>query len=201
MIRIPNAGFHRVSDQIVNKNFYIRTAIDEFSVDHPHEAGKIIGPTKREYVISRAAVAVLVYCPSERHLIMSRQFRMPVMFDTNDPEQAWIYEIFAGVVSDGESHWETAIREAEEEGGIKLSPENLVRVAELYPTPGMSSEKWSVYTCALTRTVPIVRNGGLASEAEAIVSEWISYDAASKLMTEQKIRDAKTYIALKSIGL
>lgn len=201
MIHLPRLGFYPVAEHQRFKQFYIRTAIDEFKLDHPHYEGQSIGPAKREYVVSRPAVAILVYCPSERKLLMSRQFRMPVMFDTGDVEKAWIYEIVAGVVGSGEDPRQTAVREAEEEAGIKLPEQNVHRVIELYPTPGMSSEKWTVFTCALPQVVPVVRNGGLAHEAEAIVSEWITYEEAAQLLAQEKIRDAKTYIALKSIGL
>lgn len=201
MIDIPRLGFNRVIGQRRFQNFYIRTAIDEFALAHPHDEGRTIGPAKREYVTSKSAIALLVYCPSAEQLLMSRQFRMPVMFDTGDVEKSWIYEVIAGVIDNNDSPWDTAVREAQEEAGIAIDSISLVRVAELYLSPGMTSEKMNIFTCAVGSLVPVARNGGLEHEAEAIVSEWISYEAAKKLLAEEKIKDAKTFIALKSIGL
>jgi len=210
LINILHAGYRQVEKAKTSKNFYLTTVVDEFAILHPHEENKEIGPAKREFVKSRAAACVLIYCPSERKVLMSRQFRVPVFHDlSKDPRHnedniadlAWIYEIVAGVVEDGESGSETVVREAEEEVGIFVDPNNLNCIGKFYPSPGMTSEHWSVYTYEMDKTLAVMRNGGLPTEAEAIVSEWITYEQVKELLNQGRIIDAKTYIALKSIGM
>lgn len=200
MINIPNTRCDRIAEPISSKGFYLKTVLEEFQIAHPHDEGKIIGPAKREFMKSRKAVAIMVHCSGEDRILMSRQFRMPVFNDTGSAEGAWIYEIIAGVVDDGEQSVETAIREAKEEAGIELKRSDIYYVGSFYTSPGISTEKIDIFTCDIEKVVPIDRNGGLAGEAEAIVSEWLSYEDVRTLMRRGQIMDAKTWIAISEIG-
>lgn len=194
-------GHKRINPPAFSKNRYLRLCVEEFSVKHP-QTGKMIGPAMREFFVSRPAIAVLVYCPSKRKLLMSRQFRAPVMFDTKDNiEAAWIYEVIAGVIDGDSGAWYTAIKEAEEEAGVILDPEALHLVGDFYSSPGISSEHIAVFTCPVKDTVPENPSGGLEYESEAIVSEWIDYEQAQQLLSAGQIVDFKTYVALKSLDL
>lgn len=153
----------------------------------------------REFIICRDAVAVIVYCPSARKMLLSRQFRLPAMHALQDVEQAWIYEAVAGIVGDGESAWETAVRELEEEAGVLVEPDRLQKVGVFFPSPGISNEQIHVYIAAADACVPENPSGGLAEENEAIVSAWLTYEAVDALLSEGKIRDFKTYTAIQAV--
>lgn len=201
MIDIPNASIEVFSTADAKHN-YLRTRTNNFSIAHPDDSTKVIGPCMREFVKSRDAVAVLIYCPSARKLVMSRQFRMPVYDKTQSVDAAWIYEIVAGVVGNGEDSTAAALREAQEEVGIEIHPERIHKVMTFFPSPGVNSETITIYTAMLDHVVPLNRNGGLEEEQEAIVSAWIDYDTVlDELMPRQELQDAKTFIALSHVLL
>jgi len=182
------------------KGYYLTTICENFSVKHP-QTGEMIGPAAREFIVSRNSASVLPYCQKEKKVLMARQFRMPVMYDRADTEQAWIYEIVAGVIEDGHLPLDTAVREALEEVGIILDPDRLELVANVYPSPGILTEQMFIYTCEVDECLPEHPSGGLEAEHEAIIAQWVSYEDMAKIKADGDIRDSKTFIALNSIGI
>lgn len=199
MIPVDTSDFARVKPTVLTKSKWVKLALEEFSVTNP-QTKKTVGPAMREFIVCRQAVALIIYCPYKKKILMSRQFRMPVMFNTKDAEKGWIYEAVAGLVDDGENPIQTAIREAKEETGVIVRPDQLSYIGGFYTSPGISTEKIFVFTAQVDDTVPEFPSGGLANEAEAIVSVWLTYDEVKVLLATEQIQDFKTYTALKSIA-
>ena len=200
MIFVHNSEFSRHKPSEVSKSKWVRLAVEEFSVTHP-QTGKTIGPAMREFIVCRPAVAILIHCPNEGKVLMSRQFRMPVMFNhvNNDAVGGWIYEAIAGLVDDGESPLKTAIREAKEEAGVEIREEQVHYVGWFYTSPGISTEKIYVFTAEVEKALPENPSGGLENENEAIVSAWMTYAEVKDLLVTERIRDFKTFTACRAI--
>jgi nudix-type nucleoside diphosphatase (YffH/AdpP family) len=108
------------------------------------------------------AAAVLPYDPVRRCALVARLFRGPV-FDTTGAVQ--LEEACAGMIEQ-EDAATAARREAGEELGISLR--QLELVARIWPSPGVSSERQTLFLapyCGADRTGP---GGGLAAEHEDI---------------------------------
>ena len=88
----------------------------------------------REVVLHSPAVAMLAE-DAEGGIFLVKQYRHAV-----DEE---IYEIPAGLVEEGESPEETAARELQEEIGRR--PGRMERIAELYSSPGFTTEKITMF--------------------------------------------------------
>ena len=107
--------------------------------------GKIINVRKDTAILPNGAETVremvehsggsAIVCEKEGKILLVRQFRYPY------GEELW--EIPAGTLNVGEDPKQTAIRELEEEGGIKA--ERVVKIFEIYPTPAYTNEIIRIY--------------------------------------------------------
>ncbi|MCI4671195.1 MAG: NUDIX domain-containing protein [Bacteroidia bacterium] len=87
----------------------------------------------------------------------------------------FVYEQVAGLVDEGETPHEVAVREVEEETGIKVSPEQVIQLNEepYYPSTGTSDEAMYYFYCELTMSKEQIlsfagNETGVASEHEQI---------------------------------
>ena len=107
------------------------------------------------------AACVLPYDPERRTALLVRQFRAPVTLrgETEFPEPP------AGLIDDGESPEACALREAEEETGLKLT--SLQSVGRFWSSPGSTTERSWLYLAEYAAS-DRVGDGGGADEHEHI---------------------------------
>jgi nudix-type nucleoside diphosphatase (YffH/AdpP family) len=108
------------------------------------------------------AAAVLPYDPERRCGLVARLFRGPV-FDATGVAQ--LEEACAGMIEQ-EDEASAARREAGEELGISLR--KLELVARIWPSPGVSSERQTLFLAPYSTTDRYGPGGGLAAEHEDI---------------------------------
>ena len=133
----------------------------------------------REVVSHGGGAAVLV--AKDGKILLERQFRYPY------GEILW--EIPAGKRDEGEDFAETAKRELEEETGYVAG--KLVKLFEVYPTPGYTNEIIGIFKAEG------LKKGVLHfDEDEDITSEWIPEEKAFEMVENGEIKDGKTLIAL-----
>ncbi len=108
------------------------------------------------------AAAVLPYDCARRCALVGRLFRAPV-FDTTGEDT--VEEACAGVI-DHETDEAAARREAGEELGVSLSA--LERVARVWSSPGVSTERQSLFLAAYSATDRTAEGGGALGEHEGI---------------------------------
>lgn len=207
MIQItPNVSV--LEDIRIKDPHYLRLRKATFDIAKPRTDGMIPTAT-REFIISRSAVAGIVYCPSEQKVLMLRQFRYPIYHETKSAHLAWIYETVAGLIDDGETPVSTFIREVEEEAGVIIEEKNVTFQTSYYVSPGFVNEQHFIFTATVSRTEGTSQDGGIDNEGEAIVSDWLTYDQISALISGvndengnfHKIVDGKTIMSLMKIGL
>lgn len=119
----------------------------------------------RESATRGDAVAVLPYDETRRCALVVRLFRAPVLDAAGETA---LEEACAGMIEAGDSAEETARREAGEELGVFLGP--LEPVARTWSSPGVSTERVSLYLApyaAVDRTGP---GGGLEAEHELVTA-------------------------------
>ena len=108
------------------------------------------------------AVVVLAYDEARRRALLVRLFRAPVLEAAG--EDASI-EACAGMIGDEDA--ETAVRrEALEEMGVLLGP--LDYIARVWPSPGVSTERQSLFLAAYTAADRTEAGGGAPGEHEGI---------------------------------
>lgn len=145
---------------------------------------------RRELILRRAAVGVLLYDPVRDQIALVEQFRVGALRDPNP----WLLELVAGLIdSDDESPQEVARREAQEEAGCTVG--EMVPVAEYFASPGGSDEYFHLYCgrCDLSQAGGV---HGLAEEGEDIRVHVLSVDEAFARLDAGEIRNAHTLMAL-----
>ncbi len=124
-----------------------------------------------------------VYCEKDGKVLLVKQFRYAYK------EEVW--EIPAGKINLGEDPMETAMREIEEEGGVKVK--SLELICTMYPSPGYTDEKVYIY-----KAEGISEGKSHLDEDEFLSSCWVEKEKVIKMIKNGEIKDAKTLIALIS---
>ncbi len=138
-------------------------------------------PAIREMVEHSGGSAI--YCESDGKILLVKQFRYPYGEE--------LYEIPAGKLNDGENPEETAIRELEEEAGIKAL--RVEKMFDIYPTPAYTNEIIRIY-----KATEFVSAKAHLDQDEFLSAEWIDKEKVEKMIKDGQIKDAKTIIAVLS---
>ncbi len=136
----------------------------------------------REMVEHSGGSAIL--CEKDGKILLVKQFRYPY--------KEVIYEIPAGKLNPGEDPSETAIRELEEEGGVKA--ERVVKMFDVYPTPAYTNEIIRIYRAEGLKETEIHLD-----EDEFLSAVWVDKNQIKKMIDCGEIKDAKTLIALLAV--
>jgi ADP-ribose pyrophosphatase len=137
-------------------------------------------------VVRHPKSVVLVPVPSPGHVILVRQFRYAV--------NAFLLELPAGSVDEGESPEQAARRECHEE--IGLVPETIVRLAAMYPTPGYCDEEMVFFRLS---NLEEPTEAAAMDEDEDIEAKTFELREARDMVRRGEITDMKTVAGLALI--
>ncbi len=153
--------------------------------------GKILNVRKDEITLPDGASAIrevvehsggsAIYCERDNKVLLVKQFRYPY--------KEILYEIPAGKLNAGEDPELTALRELEEEGGVKA--ERVEKLFDVYPSPGYTDEVIRIY-----RAVGITDGVQHLDKDEFLTGEWFDKPTLKKMINDGVIKDGKTLIAL-----
>lgn len=137
-------------------------------------------------VVRHAQSVVLVPVPEPGKVILVRQYRYPV--------NAFLWELPAGSVDEGETPDQAARRECHEE--IGLVPATVVRLSAMYPTPGYCDEQMIFF-----RVSSLEDTGEQAQvdEDEDIEARTFDLAEARDMIRRGEITDMKTLVGLTLI--
>ena len=107
---------------------------------------------------------------------------------------AWIDEVVAGGIDDGETAVEAILREIEEETGYR--PGRCTQIHDMYVSPGVFSERIQLFIAEVSESDRIHQGGGVAHEHEDIETVWIPADEVEGKLLKGEFIDAKTIVAL-----
>lgn len=138
--------------------------------------------TVREVVCHLGGSAIIA--EKDGKILMVKQYRYPYKTE--------LWEIPAGKLNAGEDPMDTAIRELEEEGGVRA--ERVEKLFEVYPTPAYNDEIIRIY-----RAFGIKETKINLDEDEFLSSEWIEKDKLKEMIKNGEIKDGKTLIALLAV--
>src|SRR5258708_28912641 len=137
-------------------------------------------------VVRDSRSVVLVPVPEPGKVILVGQYRYAV--------NAFLWELPAGSVDEGESPEDAARRECHEE--IGLLPSTVVRLTALYPTPGYCDEQMVFFRLSgLEKT----DEQAAVDEDEDIESKVFDLRDARDMIRSGEIHDMKTLVGLTLI--
>jgi len=136
------------------------------------------------------SAAILLHDTQNDAFILVEQFRYPAF--AHKSGDGWLVEVIAGMVEEGETPKEVAIREAKEETGYEADGVELM--SEFYASPGGSSERISVFFGKVAAQVG--EGGGCVEESEDIRVVRMPVNEAYERLDQGFFEDAKTVVAL-----
>jgi GDP-mannose pyrophosphatase NudK len=167
------------------------STLEKFEVGYTDEKGEERCKTLEAYQRGDG-VAVFLYNPVTKNIILTRQFRLPTYINGN--ADGMLVEVCAGKL-DVANPEECIMREILEETGYQV-PE-VKKIFEAYPSPGSVSEKIFFYTALYDAAMKTQEGGGLEEEQEEIEVLELPFATAYDMIAAGEIRDAKTILLLQ----
>jgi nudix-type nucleoside diphosphatase (YffH/AdpP family) len=152
-------------------------ALDEYDLQHTRFSADMSAQVTRAVFMAADAALVLPYDPKRDVVLVVEQFRVGPL-GRGDPT-TWQYEPIAGRLEAGETPQQAARREAIEEANLHLG--DLLPVAEVYSSPGTSSEFHYIFVGLADLEENVAGLGGEDGEHEDIRSHILSFDALMEM--------------------
>ena len=169
--------------------------ITRYLFRHSLYQGGQSGEIQREVFERGQAAAVLPYDPLRDEVVLIRQFRAGSYVAGRHP---WSWEIVAGIVEEGETAQDVALREAAEEASVKIL--ELVRMYSVMLSPGACSETCTSFVGRIDAT-GVGGIFGLASENENILVKAMPFAEARAMLDRDEIDNSVAVMALQWLAL
>ncbi|MDO9270668.1 MAG: NUDIX domain-containing protein [Methylobacter sp.] len=184
--------FEVLNKEIIYQGFF---RVEKYRLKHTMFGGGWSSEITRELFMRGSCVAVLLYDPHADKVVLIEQFRTGAILN---PDKAWLVEIVAGAIEEGESAEEVAYRESLEEAGCEI--QQLMVINEFYTTPGGSSE-WITLFCGKVDSTQVGGIYGLDHEDEDILVRAVDFDEAYLMLENGDIESAIPIIAIQWLAL
>jgi ADP-ribose pyrophosphatase len=169
--------------------------LEKYRLKHTLFAGGWSDEIDRELFMRGNCVAVLLYDPDADKVVLIEQFRVGGILQ---PEKAWMLEIVAGAIEEGETAEEVAYRESMEEAGCEI--QELMLINGFYTTPGGSSE-WITLFCGKVDSTHVGGIHGLDHEHEDIMVRAVHFDEVYQMLEDRLIESAIPILAIQWLAL
>lgn len=180
--------FEVLMQETVYRGFF---RLDQYTLKHTLYKGGWSQPLTRELFRRNNCVAVLLYDPDRDEVVLIEQFRMGAVLQ---PKSAWLLEIVAGAIEEGETAEQVAYRESVEEAGCQII--DLIEIMQFYTTPGGSSERITLF-CGRVDSSGIGGVHGLDEEDEDIHVTAVKSEQVFQMLEEGKIESGIPIIAFQ----
>jgi ADP-ribose pyrophosphatase len=165
--------------------------VHQYKLTHQRYDGDTSEVVTREVFSSGDAVVVLLYDAKRDDVLLTEQFRPGPLPRGDNP---WVIEAVAGRIDTDETPEEVARRESLEEAGVEVG--ELIKVAEMYNSPGIFSEYIYLYVAQ----ADLKGAGGLHGvdhEHEDIKAMVCSVDEATEALRDGRIRSAPSFVLVQ----
>jgi len=184
--------FEILTKEIVYQGFF---RVEKYRLKHTLFGGGWSAEITRELFMRGSCVAVLLYDPDADKVVLIEQFRAAA---TQNPDRAWLMEIVAGAIEEGETAEEVAYRESREEAGCEI--EQLMVINEFYTTPGAFSERITLF-CGKVDSSQVGGIHGLDHEDEDILVRAVDFNEVYLMLENGVIESAIPIIAIQWLAL
>ena len=164
--------------------------VDRYVLRFRRFDGKWSAEAAREIFERGHAVGLVLYDPVRDEVGLIEQFRPGAMAAGWDP---WLVELPAGIIDEGQTPEDVAVREAKEETGLDISEP--ISIAHYLVTPGGSSETMQIFAARIDSS-QLKGVHGLEEEEEDIRVFPLAVDEALAWVENGRICNAMTMIGL-----
>jgi len=138
-----------------------------------------------EAVKSFDSVAVLLYHTEKDAFLLVKQFRPAILLNASrDVEEAYTYELCAGICDKDKSLEETAEEEIDEECGYKVDAQNIETITAFHTCVGISGAYQTLFYAKIDESMRIHDGGG--DNTEEIELVWIPKSEAKSFLVDVK---------------
>ncbi|WP_298881030.1 NUDIX domain-containing protein [uncultured Polaribacter sp.] len=166
--------------------------LEQVSFDFTFKNGKTERLTHEVYG-RNDGVAILLYNPSTKKVILSKQFRIPMY--VAGVKGGFSIEVCGGAIDKNESPETTVIRETKEEVGYNVN--ELQKVTTLFLSPGLMKEQVHLFVAKYNDDDKVENGGGLEAESEEITVLETDFKDALYMIKTEEIIDARTILLLQ----
>lgn len=164
---------------------------------HKLFAGGMSGVVTRELLVKGAASAVIAYDPLRDEVVLVEQVRIGA-YDPKLDSSPWLLELIAGMVEEGETPENVALRESEEEAGVQV--ENLQHALSVWDSPGGVLERIHLFVGKVDSSKATGLHG-LADEHEDIRVRVVGRETAYQWLQQGKIDNSIAVMGLQWLQL
>jgi len=168
---------------------------NKYTLKHRLFSGGWSAEMQRECFERGHAVALLPYDAKNDRVVLLEQFRFGAMETQQSP---WLFELVAGIIEEGEKPEDVAKREAFEEAGLIVK--SCQFILNYLVSPGGTTEQIDLFVANVDSSLAHGLHG-LADEGEDIRVHVLPRETAYKWVSEGKINNAATIIALQWLEL
>lgn len=183
------AGIKIINTEILSDKKY---TLKQIAFERPNLKGEK-ELRKNEIYFRPDAAAVLLINAERNTMLFTRQLRIATYFNGNPT--GYLTEVCAGLIDEGETPGQTAIREAEEETGYAV--QNLTKIGQVYTSVGALTEIVHLFTATYSHENQIGEGGGKEGEGEDIELIELSFDDVYEKMDQGLFTDSKTLLLLQ----
>lgn len=178
----------------VYKGFF---QVDQVFFDQKRFNGEVMENVKREVFKRKPVVFLSLYDPKLDKHLLTEQVRIGAIVNT--PEKPLVIEPIAGIIDEGETCFEAALREAEEETGVLefVDVESLELVFEGYTSAGGSNEYAYFIAGIFDSSNYKEQIGGVEGEHEDIRSHLISSKEALDMISSGKLNSMASVVGVQ----
>lgn len=194
IIQFTQNDIEILKDESLYKGFFNMRKIH---FRHKLFAGGWSEEVARELLVKGAASAVIAYDPKLDSVILVEQVRIGA-YDPKLPNSPWLFELIAGMVGDGETPEDVALRESMEEAGVTV--ENLQHALSVWDSPGGVLERIHLFAGKVDSTQAKGLHG-LAEEHEDIRVHVVTRETAYQWMQQGKIDNGIAVMGLQWLQL
>jgi ADP-ribose pyrophosphatase len=170
--------------------------VNQVTFKHTLYRGGWSEPLEREVFERGNCVAVLLYDPKRDEVVIIEQVRAGAL--KLGAEQAWLLEIVAGAIEEGETAEDVAYRESIEESGCEV--QELIKIMDFFTSPGGTSELLTLF-CGKVDTTNVGGIHGLEHEHEDIAVKAVAFNEVCELLENGKLLSAIPIIAVQWLQL
>ena len=184
--------FEIIEHEILYSGFF---RMEKYRLKHTLFAGGWSEEISREVFSRGSGAAVILYDPNTDQVILIEQIRAGALAN---PYKAWLIEIVAGGIEEGETAVDVAYRETLEETGCQI--QDLYYINEFYTTPGGVSERITLF-CGKVDSTQVKGIHGLDAEDEDILVHCVDFETAYQMVDTNEIESAIPIIAIQWLAL
>ncbi|CAK0748477.1 ADP-ribose pyrophosphatase [uncultured Gammaproteobacteria bacterium] len=185
---MSDADFEILDRQTVFQGYF---RVDRYRLRHRRFDGGWSPALQREVFERGQAIAALLYDPALDVVVLIEQFRVGPI-STGKP--AWLLEVVAGIIEQGETVAEVVEREVVEEAGCAVLA--MEKICDYLPSPGACSETVELFCCRVDASQAGGIHG-LAEEHEDIKVVVLSVAEAIERLDANLVNNSATIIALQ----